>query len=507
MFVVLITIIIRIVFIFRTEPQIYARVSEDAFYLFSTAEHAAQGHGFTVDGEHPTNGVQPLIVALYVPLFTIADFDKLKVLQMSFIYTAIFDALAAIFLALLVRSVLRTASYVYNNSPWRSPPVVAAAMWGLLYPVYRNTFGGLETGLYSLCFIVSLYMYAEMHRLRRGGEDPPLKRWVALGFMLGITVLARIDATMLVTGICLLEVYRYRARGLGHAVLVGMVAILVSSPWWIYNYFVFGSLMPQSGMAEAIRDELNRNLWVAGSVIADSAAVFFFLPQALEISRIATTAWIVVVFVALWFINKRTGFVQMLRANIHFFPLAPLIFVCLGFIIFYVFFFSAPHFITRYFQPIRLFGIILGAVAVPYIYEQLKGNRSSKRLFYAFLFVAWVFSFARLGYTFVRPPENDFYWTGLWAKTVSSAKIGMDQSGTAGFISPNVTNLDGKVNVEALKAKMDGDIGAYVAREQFDYIADWKEFADVIIGSANKHGLHYEPVDSIGRIHIFKRVQ
>jgi hypothetical protein len=176
-----------------------------------------------------------------------------------------------------------------------------------------------------------------------------------------------------------------------------------------------------------------------------------------------------------------------------------------GFVIFYVFFFSAPHFIPRYFHPVRLLAIILAAVALPDIYEQLKNSRSEKRLFYGVLLIAWIFSFARYGYIFIRDPENDFYYAGQWARTVPFAKIGMDQSGTAGFISPNVINLDGKVNFEALQAKRKGDIGAYVAKEQFDYIADWKEFAGVIMASARDHGLIYEPVDSIGRIHIYKR--
>jgi hypothetical protein len=504
--IVLIILLMRISFIFGTEAQIYTQLTEDSFYLFSCAEHLAQGHGFTVDGKHPTNGVQPLIVAVYAPLFTIADFDKELVLRMSFGLAALFDALSAILLALLVRSVMRTASYVYTNSVWRSPHIVAAALWGLLYPVYRNTVVGLETGLYSLCLIGSLYMYAEIHRLRRSGELPPMKRWVALGFVLGITVLARIDAVMLVAAICIVEVYRFREKGIGHAFVLGLIAVIVSSPWWLYNYFMFGNFMPQSGMAESIADELQRNCWVAATVIADSASVFFFLPQALEIARIISAAWIIIVFVGLWLINRRTGFIQMLRSRVHFFPIAPLILLSVGFIVFYVFFFSAPHFITRYFQPIRLLGVLLGAVALPYIYEQVKERRSGKLLFYSFLLMAWVFSFARLGYLFIREPENDFYLAGRWARTVPEAKIGMDQSGTAGFISPNVVNLDGKVNFEALQAKVAGGIGVYVAKEKFDYIADWKEFADVITTSAKKYGLTYSPVDSIGRIHIYKRV-
>ena len=269
---------------------------------------------------------------------------------------------------------------------------------------------------------------------------------------------------------------------------------------------MFGSFMPQSGMAESIIDELGRNLWMAAAVLTDAASVFFFLPKAVEVSHLVTIAWVIVIFGGIWFVNRKTGFMRTISGTIHFFPLIPLVLASIGFIIYYIFFFSAPHFIPRYFHPIRLFVLILASVGLPHIFDHVRNVRSERRIFYAVLFIAFAFSFVRFGYTFIREPESDFYFTGLWAQTVPTAKIGMDQSGTTGFMSPNVTNLDGKVNFEALKAKLDGDIGAYVAQENFDYIADWKAFVDVITTSAQKYGLRYEPVDSVGMIHIYKRI-
>lgn len=506
--IVFLIIVMRAALGGRPEEQIYSRpYGEDAFYLFSAAEHFAQGEGFTVDGKHPTNGVQPLIVTFYAPLFQLADFDKLMALRLGFCVAALIDAITAILLALLVRSVARTSGYVYSDGALRSPPVVAAALWAFLYPIYIHTSAGLETGVSSLCIVSSLLLYAEIHRLRRAGEIGGIGKWIALGVMLGLTVLARVDAVMLVAAICLIEALRYRGRGIGHAFVVGFFSALVSAPWWWYNYTTFGSLMPQSGMAESLYDELGRNIWMAVTVITDAASVFFFLPKAVEVSHLITVLWAIVVIGALWFIHRKTGLFQTLPRRIHFFPLLPLILFCVEIVVFYVFFFGAPHFIPRYFQPFRILGVILASIAIPHVADHVRRSHSGKRLLAALLIVAGLFSFVRYGYMFTFESASDFYSTGKWALSIPDARIGMDQSGTAGFIAANVTNLDGKVNYEALQARLQGDIGAYVARQRFDYIADWEAFVRNITFSSATHGALYKPFDTIGRIHIYKLAQ
>jgi len=102
--IIFFVIVSRILLMFRSEERIYTRpYSEDSFYLFNCAEHFAHGEGFTCDGKQPTNGVQPLIVILYAPLFLIAGANKLLALKLGFILIALFDSLSVILIARLVR--------------------------------------------------------------------------------------------------------------------------------------------------------------------------------------------------------------------------------------------------------------------------------------------------------------------------------------------------------------------------------------------------------------------
>lgn len=504
--IVIVTIIMRLALMLRSEERIFTRpFNEDSFYLFSTAEHFAYGNGFSVDGVQPTNGVQPLIIFFYAPLFLIAGFQKLLVLKLAFILVALFDSISAVLLAVLIK---RMTVAKENDAPfWKSPPLLAAGLWATLYPIYVHTACGLETGLYSTLLIASLVVYSGILRKRAEGIQVRGGDTLFLGILLGFTVLARIDASIFIGMICLHEMIKQKGQGVKNALIIGVSAFLISSPWWWYNYSTFGHIMPQSGFAESLVDETSRNIWQALTVIADSFSVFFFLPKSVEISNTISLIWTVAVFGGIYYILKVTKLWGTVLRNYRIEVLLPLLFTCLIFTVYYVFFFSAPHFIPRYFQPYRILVLILAALALPSIIQQLLNSKITKALLYSFIVIAFLFSYVRYGYYFTINDYSDFYLTGKWAEKTAPARVGMDQSGTAGFVASNVVNLDGKVNIGALRARQKGDIGAYVAQEQFEYIADWQEKVDEITASAKRHGFAYVLHDSIGRVKIYKRVQ
>jgi hypothetical protein len=180
--------------------------------------------------------------------------------------------------------------------------------------------------------------------------------------------------------------------------------------------------------------------------------------------------------------------------------------------IYYLFFFSAPYFIPRYFQPLRIGWLIIFCCASQRIIDGLKIQyKDHKGIVTGFLsvfaLIAVGFSAGSYIYFFTITHPSELYLTGKWALTHPTERIGMEQTGTAGFIAPNVVNLDGKVNYDALMAKKRGDIGSYIVSEEFDYIADWREFSGQITASAARHGMKFQEVDSIGKVTIFKRVK
>jgi len=493
---------------FRSEEQIYSRpYLEDSYYLYNCASHFVSGEGFTCDGKQPTNGVQPLIVILYAPLFLIAGADKLLALKLGFILLALFDSLSVIFIARLVQILQRKTET--EKISWKSPPILAAILWAGLYPIFVHTGGGLETGLYSMMLLAVLYSYARISRTRKEEGHVSTGKWILFGILLGLTVLARIDAVFLVIAFAAYELYQFRAKGFIPGAIFSVTAFIVSSPWWWYNEKYFGSLMPQSGVSESLGNMIGENLLRGASVIADIFTVFFFSPYYdLPVWSIYFLIIAIISFVS-WGI-QRFRLKDYLKTEFEFSSLVPYLFFCGVIAVYYIFFFSAPHFLPRYLHPFRILWLVLFACASPKLflssrdlYNRAKGAATlliCVSIFFAVAFSVW-------GYThyFTVDKPNDFYRIGKFALQHPSERIGMEQSGTSGYIASNIVNLDGKVNLAALHAKQKNDIGAYIESEKLDYIADWREFSEPMAASAAKHGGVFKEADSIGRVIIFKR--
>lgn len=509
-YIILFVIVTRILLMFRSEARIFTRpFLEDSFYLFNCAEHFAHGEGFTCDSKQPSNGVQPLVVIFYAPLFLIAGADKLLALKLAFILVALFDSLSVIFIARLIRLLQKKPDE--ESSSWLTPPIVASVLWATLYPIFVHTGSGLETGIYSALLLASLYYYTRYSIIRNEGNPPSLMQWIFLGVVLGLTVLARIDAVFLVIAIASYELFKFKAKGIKSAALLSFFAFIVSSPWWWYNYKFFGSVMPQSGMAESLDSLLAENLRRGAIVIGDILTVFLFLPN-YDLPAWFHFFWLfAIAAIVIWLIRK-FDVSNFLNRSYSFSSLAPFAAFCGMLIVYYIFFFSAPHFLPRYFHPFRILWLVLFACAAPKLKDILtQYYRQYKRIvqicFVVFSLCAVGFSASRYLYYFVVPSWSDFYNAGNFALQHPNDKIGMEQSGTAGFMASNVVNLDGKVNFAALQAKQRHDIGAYIESEKLDYLADWRDVVDTFLTSASRHGGRFIQVDSIGKILILKRVK
>ena len=500
--------LIRIALAFRSEPLIYTKYfQEDAYYLFNCSEHFAHGEGFSVDGIHPTNGVQPLIVVLYAPLFLLSNFDKVLTLKFAFVYTALFDCLSMVLLFLLLKTLKKKRDDEQVASVWLKPPVIAALLYGTLFSIFVHTVSGLETGLYSMLIIASLYQYALILKSRKETAAIPLWKYLGLGITLGLAVLARIDGVIFVGMIALYELITLKGRAIVSASVISVSSFIVSLPWWYYNYSTFGSLMPQSGISERLDANILRSFWQTISTIADCFSVFFSLTKMIDIPIIYYIIWFIVVLTGVIWIFRKWKLRQYLHRAYSIDPIIPLLWTGGALAFYYTFFFAAPHFIPRYLQPLRIAILIVAAMVIPEIIRELSGSRLKKIILYLFIAAAAANTFVRYPPNFLTKDISSFYLMGKWALTKPESRIGMYQTGATGFIAPNVVNLDGKVNYEALLARQNGGIGKYIAIANLDYIADQPLLASEIVQSAEKYGMHYVLSDSIKEVMIYKRVR
>ncbi len=504
--ILLICIALRLGLAFRTEHLLYTKYfQEDAFYMFNCAEQLARGNGFSIDGIHPTNGVQPLIVVLYAPLFIISGFDKLLTLQLAFGYTAIFDSLTIVFFVLLLSSIKKQRSEAEEASVWYTPIVILSLLWATLHPIFVHTVSGLETGLLSMFIVLSLYLYSRILNQRSLGQKIPILHYLLLGVVLGFTVLARIDSAIFVSMVALYEIYRSKKKGVISAGIVSITALLISSPWWYYNYTTFGSLIPQSGQSESIDPQLLRNVSQTLAVLGDSFSVFFSVAKMIQINGLYYIVWFIVVSVIAFMIVRKWKVIDVIQRTYDVHVFAPLIGASFLLIVYYTFFFGAPHFIGRYLIPFRILVLGFSAMCIPMVAKDMLTSSAKKLILAIVCIMALLNSLLKYIPNYTTDEVSDFYLTGKWALTIPDARIGMYQSGIAGFIAPNVVNLDGKVNYDALKTRREAEIGKYVIEQDLDYVADHKVLVEEIVRSVEKYGGHYTLMDSIQSVFVYKR--
>jgi hypothetical protein len=466
---------------------------DDAFYVFSIARNIAAGHGISVDGTHLTNGFQPLILLFYTPIFWLCGHDAWLAVRWTFIVNGVIAALCVWAVALLVRSQERTP-----QTHGLTAPIIAAAIWTFTFEIFTHITNGLETGLSSLLLLIAMTLFANLENDHRTEIKLRWRRWLALGIVLGLAVLARIDAAFFVA---ILTFVLFVKRRNTEAIIVSTTALIASVPWWIFNAVNFGSLMPTSGQAENSWPLPKwENITEATKTLSNMLSLIFYIPGNFGILGWITSSLTVIGILA--FVCYRTKLINQLQIAFRLRSLFPVLLFSIALFMYYVFLFRSPHFIARYLQPLRILWSILVAASISMLWNKKK----ARPVVLGIATLGLAFGVER--YTdnyFPTHPNFNFYEMGLWANEHPTEKIAMLQSGIASFIAPNVINLDGKVNADALHAHQQGRLAAYLRDEHFTYIADWKPFIEDIAAIARKDELYFDSVGMIDDVQLMKR--
>jgi hypothetical protein len=501
--IVSVALVLRLALIFRSEALIYSRpYFDDTFYATGCAYHLANGQGLTSDGVHPTNGIQPLIVFLDVPLFAIAGADKLLGLRLTILLEAIIDTLSVYLFALLIARLRKKPE---DEPTWRSAPIIGAFLWTVLFNMIRQTMNGLETGLFSMLILVCFLVYSRM----RDNNEERLLSWAGLGALLGILVLARIDGVFIVGAFVVVKLWRKGFTAIPRLFVMGITAILVSSPWWVFNYLRFGSIMPMSGQSEALGINFGANLFDGAVALADIFSAFFYFPFQ-SLPGWTRWLWAAVVPLTALLLALRFGLFKKLREKYELGKLAPLGVASLGFIVFYVFYFAAWWFLNRYFQPLRILWLVMLAIGLSEMFNEIlqmtpASQRVWKTVVIIFLVGAGAWNVERYADNFRNHNIAPGYLTGKWGLQHPNLLIGMEQAGTARFVAPNIVNLDGKVNPEALQARRHHAIGEYIVQTKFDYLVDWPFIVGPLVEHANAAGEKYTFIGKITTMDVYHR--
>lgn len=471
-----------------TDPLLAMPVAEDGWYALSVARNVARGLGITIDGTVWTNGFQPLFTFLEAAAFALAGGDTVGGMRAFFVLAALVHLAGALLVASLARDAWDGA---------RDERQLAAALGFVGYlasvKAYNDFYTGLETGLQLALYAGVWRLYARPWRNLAGDR-------IAMGVLLGALVLARIDAAVFVAVFCVAELWLGRAAfgaAIGRCLLVGGVAVLVSSPWWLYNFLMFGHPMPISGFAQqAVGISAERTL------------------TALWALRIAAMPWIFAgAFEAWWtdalrvlaLVGIAASFLAVRRRQLVG-PAEPASrdFACIllaayaALAGYYWLTFFADWFYIRYFAPLSLLAFVyvpaLLARAIPRIAPALA--LAFATLVAVLLVLAW------RGEGVFGRSAHDVQVALVAANVPAGDIVAAGQSGTLGFKRADVVNVDGKVNAEALRWR--GRMWEYLDARAIRWFADSRWYVANYLGEdPAAHG--WRKVAEDGEFALYRR--
>lgn len=445
-------------------------LSEDGYYSLTVSRNVALGKGFTVGDGTPTNGFQPLFAFLCVPIFWATQGDRYSSLRLLLVLHLAFWILTAYFVGLIARDMM-------FPKPQFGPTWMfwfAFSLYLVNIPAFCRHFNGLETG----CV---LFLHAATWRYYQLTPFTHLRHYLFLGAILGLAVLARIDSSFLVVIIYLFFLVRspndHSLKSFFVASVIPATALLVSLPWWLYNLIWFHSLMPVSGQAFfGTYVSLSRVLLAMTELTKTALPIhpLSFMGSTAVIARIVMFLAMLVLAAVVFRRTPANGREWESSRRTFYFGMCYGLFL-VSLMLYYAFFSGTTWFFPRYFAP----ACLLTTIIVSFIVGRLtrySAIATCLMILLAAFFAAYIgcIHSDRLRSS---PGRSLLYRDQLALVNTyvpESDRIAAYQTGTLGFFRDHVTNLDGKVNQEALHLKAHPDkLRAYVLSRNITWFCDW----------------------------------
>lgn len=447
-------------------------MTEDGYLMQTVARNMALGLGMsTSEGTIPTNGVQPLATFFFAALHFLAGGSKLAGIALVTVFSTLVAAVASCYLYRLGQRVF--AGMRHGNEL----AALSAAAWFAAPKIVDHSMNGLETGVYYLAIVVTLNYY--IGTISDAKPDLEWRQRLMLGFLLGMTFLARNDAVFFIGGLLFAHLVLGNAASAGFSrrfvdcTVAGVASLAVGAPWLINNYALFGSIVPVSGLSESHGISLGQNLAYIPAGLLEAGFVFVPVPGAIE------ATWLVIVLSCAAIAASLSGFwvfhARLQLATRRFF-LGGVLFTA-AVVIYYGIFFGVEFFIPRYTSALSPFLWLCTTattfLALPLLFRQAGSIRRAAVVITTAIAVVCL-ALALSGYRKGRSHMHKQVVEWVQENVDQRQWIGAIQTGTLGFFYDRTINLDGKVNPDALRARrLEGHVLNYIVDSKINYLADW----------------------------------
>jgi hypothetical protein len=493
------------------------------FLSLQVAWSIASGNGVTDSLGHPTSGFQPLWVLILAVLAAVLHLGKVALYRTALLLGTLFSAATGVVAGRIAQD--------FVDPPLR--PVVGAlapALWMTDLAVTVLTLNGLETAL--ALFSLSVVMLATVRLLIL--RPPSLRSCAIVGGLTSVAAWARNDALLLVPALGLLLIVRSQRLARGDwgrsARLVGIMAatcLSLTAPWIAWNYHVLGTLQPQSGQAYSIftyftdlSSRAQACLFIWSRLFAPSVswlgAIFFSPLFALRLLRPDSSSplgmvlqigqGVLCIALFVWVRRRQSRRTEPAQAgrSLSVLALWPFFGFALAIGCVYGFYRSSLWFASRYHAPMVLVGVVSTCALLQPLCDSFGWTRRGvARWIGSLLLLSIAGNVAgalhrptRAGATDAPDHFRQLSW--VRQRIPRGARLCSYQTGVLGYLGADdftVINIDGKLNPEALRARIadarDSGPDALLKRHEVaylkqncDFVFDWSMLIDAPIRSS-----------------------
>jgi len=481
-----IALIARIIVLLQShEFFITYKLPDDAFYYFTIAKRFVHGEGLSFDGIHPTNGYHPLWMMMLLPIYGLGLEHWDGVLGVL--------VLQAVLDLLIVGCLYKFLSrYISNSqSSTRYLPAFISLVYALHPIVLIRGINGLETTATALVLLIWNASFITNY-LRT--EKPKVIEALTFGIISGLLFLARTDMIIILLAGGLALLFKRKILGTAFYGIAAISALVVVSPWLIWNMVTFGSIMQVS--ADAVPFFARKKIDV---LYPEATSYFFFYIK--ETLRNVAKPFVYTLF-GLPFLTTILLLRKRVRPIVTASPVIPLLITLTGTLLLLAYHSFVRGFIRDwYIEQLIPFYLLFFGVSLFIIVRH--SNGLLLRFFYSLSLIAlvglWVWELSTPRY----PSQTVLYETGgrYLSQLPNGSRVAALNSGMYGYIAPSsvrVFNLDGVVNPVAFEFMKRDDLKGYLASDSIDYILEFPSDLEGYQHLIDPHLLDgFEPLDSL----------
>ena len=242
--ILLLSLIIRLVIAWQPVQVLDKKILlDDSLYGYSTAKNLAAGDFLTYNGVDKTNGVQVLWILVITPVYMLTS-DIYLAINMILTIQAVIDTLVVFLIFKLAK-----------NKFGERTGILASLIWAINPLIFFQTMSGIDVTLYIALVLASIIFYDKIK------DKPDVKNVALLGFLLGLTFLARGDGVFLFIIIAAHMLFYGKISKPKAGILkklpifskeiltLAAVSLLTVLPWLAWNYATFGTIQQSSFLA------------------------------------------------------------------------------------------------------------------------------------------------------------------------------------------------------------------------------------------------------------------